>query len=80
MGAADVEAARAREVVGEAAVTQARESQRIVRDRYEAGLATVNDILRAANARLDAELQQTAARIDVLVSRAALDRAVGRTP
>ena len=77
---ANLEAARAREVVGEAAVTQARESQRIVRDRYEAGLATVNDILRAANARLDAELQQTAARIDVLVSRAALDRAVGRTP
>jgi outer membrane protein len=36
---AELEAATAREEVGRTAVLQARESQRIIRDRYEAGLA-----------------------------------------
>ena len=75
---ARVEESRAREVVGRSAQAQATESQRIVRDRYEAGLATVNDVLRAANAVLDAESQHTAALVDVLVSAAMLERARGR--
>jgi outer membrane protein len=74
-----VDSARARQAVGEAAVEQARESQRIVRDRFEAGLATVTDVLRASTAVLDADAQRTAALVDALVNRAALDRAVGRT-
>jgi outer membrane protein len=73
-----LEAARARVGVGAAALAQARESQRIIRDRYEAGLANVSDVLRAAQALLDAELQQTSARVDVVMESAALDRAVGR--
>lgn len=73
-----LEAARARADVGVAAVSQARESHRIIRDRYEAGLAGVNDVLRAAQAMLDAELQHTAAEVDVITAAAALDRAVGR--
>jgi outer membrane protein TolC len=73
-----LEAARAKLAVGAAAVSQARESQRILRDRYEAGLADVGDVLRAAQAVLDAELQQTSAEVDVVVETAALDRAVGR--
>ena len=73
-----LEAARARVDVGAAAVSQARESQRIVRDRYEAGLVGVGDVLRAAEARLDAELQHTTAQVDVITAAAALDRAVGR--
>ena len=64
--------------MGAAAVAQARESQRIIRDRYEAGLAGVSDVLRAAEALLDAELQHTSAQVDVVIEAAALDRAVGR--
>lgn len=72
--------AQARQAVGRAAVEQARESQRIVRDRYEAGLAPVNDVLRAAAALLDADAQRTAALVDALTARAHLNRALGRTP
>ena len=73
-----LEAARARVTVGATAVSQARESQRIIRDRYEAGLVGVGDVLRAAQAVLDAELQHTAAQVGVITTAAMLDRAVGR--
>jgi len=73
-----LEAARARQAVGAASVDQARESQRIVRDRFEAGLAGVDDVLRASAALVDAEAQKTNALVDVVVGDAMLDRAVGR--
>jgi outer membrane protein TolC len=76
--AARLETARAREAVGRASLARARESQRIVRDRYEAGMAAMSDVLRAANAVLDAELQRTNAAADWWISRAALRRAVGK--
>jgi outer membrane protein TolC len=69
--------ARARVEVGHAAVAEARESQRMIRDRYDAGMASVNDVLRAARALLDAEALQTSAQVDLLVSRAELERAIG---
>ena len=75
---ARLDAARASEAVGRAAVEQARESQRIVRDRYEAGLADVAALLRAAEGVLQAETQQTAAQVAVLTETAALERALGR--
>lgn len=75
---AQLEAAVAREVVGRKAVLQARESQRIIRDRFEAGLAAVNDVLRAANALLDAETLRISSIVDVMVAKAALDRATGQ--
>jgi outer membrane protein TolC len=75
---AEYEAAVAREAVGRAAVLQARESQRIIRDRYESGMGSVTDVLRAATALLDAETLRIASIVDVMVSRAALDKAVGR--
>ena len=75
---AQLAAARAREDAGRAALTQARESQRIIRDRYESGLATVTDVLRAAEALLDAESRATAADMDVILQTVALDRARGR--
>jgi outer membrane protein TolC len=75
---ARLEAARARELAGRAAVAQARESQRIIRDRYDAGLASITDVLRAAEAGLDAESQATAAEMDVILGTVALDHAVGR--
>jgi outer membrane protein TolC len=75
---AQLEGALARREVGTTAVLQARESQRIIRDRYQAGLASVTDVLRAANALLDAELQRISSVVDLMVARAALDRATGR--
>lgn len=75
---ARLQAARARAEVGRAAVAQARESQRIIRDRYESGLATVTDLLRAAQAVLQAEALAERARVDVIFQSVAVDRAVGR--
>jgi outer membrane protein TolC len=75
---AQLATARAREDAGRAALTQARESQRIIRDRYESGLATVTDVLRAAEATLDAESRATAAEMDVILQTVALARARGR--
>lgn len=75
---ARLESARARRDVGAAAIAQARESERIIRDRYEAGLATTTDVLRAAEALLEAEAIATTGRIDVATATVALDRAVGR--
>jgi len=75
-----LESAQARQAVAAAAVDQARESQRIIRDRYAAGLAAVNDVLRAAAATLDADAQRTATMVDRLEAGAALVRALGRTP
>jgi outer membrane protein TolC len=70
-------AARARESVGRAAAAQARESQRIIRDRFEAGLAQAGDVIRAATAVLDAEARRVGAAVDVMVGEAALRRAIG---
>jgi outer membrane protein TolC len=75
---AQLAAARAREETGRAALAQASESQRIIRDRYESGLATVTDVLRAAEATLDAESRATTAEMDVILQTVALDRALGR--
>jgi outer membrane protein TolC len=75
---AEYDAAVAREAVGRAAVLQARESQRIIRDRYESGLVGVTDVLRAATSLLDAETLRIGSIVDVMVGRAALDKAAGR--
>jgi outer membrane protein len=72
--------ARAREIAGRAAVEQAQESQRIIRDRFDAGIAPVNDVLRASTSVLDAELNRTSAAVDTMVAAAMLRRAVGRAP
>jgi outer membrane protein TolC len=76
--AARLEAARAREAAGRAAVAQARESRRIVRDRYESGLTDVTSLLRATEAVVEAEAQQTAAEVSILTETAALERTLGR--
>jgi outer membrane protein len=75
-----LETARARHDAGGAAVDQARESQRIISDRFEAGIAPVNDVLRASTALLDADANRVAALVDTMVATAMLRRALGRTP
>jgi len=75
---ARLEAARAGEAVGRAAADSARESRRIVRDRYESGLADVAVLLRSADAVQQADAQQIAARVSVLTATATLQRAIGQ--
>lgn len=78
MAVARLEAARAAEGVGRAAVTQARESHRIMRDRYDGGLADVAALLAAAEAVQQAEARHATARVDVTVAAATLSRALGK--
>ena len=75
-----LDAARARLATGVTAVEQARESERILRNRYDAGLASAGDVLRAATAELDADAQRVAALVDAITARAELTRALGRSP
>lgn len=75
---ARLEAARASEAAGRDAVAQALESRRIIRNRYEAGLADVASLLRSAEAVAQAEAQQVAAHVAVLTASADLRRALGR--
>lgn len=76
---AEHRAAVAREAAGRRIVEQAKESQRIIRDRYDAGLASASDVLRAAELVAHAESTRTSAVIDVHVSAAAIDKAAGRS-
>jgi outer membrane protein TolC len=78
LAVARLDAARASEAVGRDAVVQARESRRIIRDRYEAGLTDVASLLRSAEAVAQADAQQVAAQVAVLTASAALQRALGR--
>ena len=75
---ARVEAARASEAVGRAAAESARESRRIIRDRYESGLTDVAMLLRSADTVQQTDAQQIAARVNVLTATATLQRAIGR--
>ncbi len=75
---ARLEAARASEAVGRTAADRARESRRIIRDRYESGLTDAATLLRSADDVLQAEAQQIAARVSVLTATATLQRAIGR--
>jgi outer membrane protein TolC len=75
---ARLEAARAAEAAGRAAVAQAGESQRIIRDRYGAGLTDIASLLHAADALAQAESQQIAAQAAIVIEAAVLRRALGR--
>ncbi|MEP7117547.1 MAG: TolC family protein [Acidobacteriota bacterium] len=74
---ARLDAARAADAAGRVAVEQARESHRIIRDRYEGGLADVSALLQAAEAVQQANARQAAARVEVVVAAATLKRAAG---
>jgi outer membrane protein TolC len=74
-----LEAAKARVAVGTASVAQATERARVVRNRYEAGLMSMTDVLAASGALLDAEARHTSAAVDVLTATSELHRVLGRT-
>ena len=59
-------------------VTQAEENYRITRNRYLNQLAILTDLLDADNLRLNAELQLTQARTQVIYTYYELQRAIGK--
>lgn len=72
-----VQAARERIEVATKAAERALAASRIVRDRYENGLTTITEQLRAQTALLAARLDLLAARYDYAVGHAELLRATG---
>jgi outer membrane protein len=75
--AARVRSARAEADARRDAAFQAREAERLVRERYEAGLATATDLLRATSTSLDAEAGATHSRLDLVVALVTLTHALG---
>lgn len=69
-----------REAVTAAAdeVRAAVEAERVVGNRYNAGVATATDVLDAQVARLQAELDRTRAVANVRLAEARLERAIGQ--
>ena len=74
----DALAAQQRTGVARKSGDQAAESLRILTARYQAGLATMTDLLRAQTAQLDARTAYLSAVHDSQVARAQLERAAGR--
>jgi outer membrane protein TolC len=74
---AGLKAAEERIEVASAAVTMAEESLRITKNRYEAGLATVSDLLRNETALLETQTRRLAAVYDQRVAAAMLELAAG---
>ena len=63
--------------VASTAVRQAEAAARIVRDRYEQGLTTITEQLRAQTALVSARFELVAARYETVVARTELLRAMG---
>jgi outer membrane protein len=74
----DLQTAGQRIEVNQQAVRQAEESLRIIRNRYEAGLTTITDLLRAETAVTQAKTNFLRALFDQRVSAANLELQVGR--
>jgi outer membrane protein len=70
-------AARQRIEVATAAVGQAEESLRIIKNRYEAGLTTVTELLRNETALLETSTRRLAAIYDHRVAAVMLELAAG---
>jgi outer membrane protein TolC len=74
----DLRTTQAALVPARLAVTAAQETQRVVGDRFEAGVATTLDVLDAQLAVLQAELDRTRVLADLRLSEARLARVLGR--
>jgi len=71
------EAARARWAAAAGGAEEGREALRVLRERRQAGLATLTDELETEAASLAAELQELQAAAETAIADAHLDRAVG---
>lgn len=70
-------AAGQRVAVGEKSVAQAGETLRIVRDRYDQGLTTITEVLRAQTAAVQAKLARLGSLYDYYVGYADVLRSTG---
>ena len=70
--------ARNRLTLAAQTVNQARETLRIVQDRYQEGLTIITEVLRAQTALVRSRLQLLAARYDHYIGYALLLRATGQ--
>jgi outer membrane protein TolC len=61
-------------------VRAAADAERVVNERYRAGVATPTDVLEAQVARLQADLDRTRAVADARLAQARLARATGQQP
>lgn len=73
----DYRSAQERISVAEAAVAEAEESLRIIRNRYSAGLATATDLLRNETALLETRLRRLSAVHDQRLAAIGLEYAAG---
>jgi outer membrane protein TolC len=73
----DVRSAAQRLEVATAAVAQAEEGHRIIRNRHQAGLTTVTELLRSDTALAAARTRRLAAVYDLRVAEATLEHAAG---
>ncbi len=73
----DLKAAQERIQVAEAAVAEAEENLRIVKNRYENGLNNVTELLRSETALLETSLRRLVAVHDQRLAAAALELAAG---
>jgi TolC family type I secretion outer membrane protein len=73
----DATAAAQRAAAARDSADQARESLRIIQNRYEAGLTTITELLRAQAAQLDARSAYLSALYDWHLARAQLERSAG---
>lgn len=73
----NLDSARQRVEVSRESASQAEESLRILRDRYETGLATITDLLRAETMRTSAQRNSLNAVFDYRIALAALELATG---
>ena len=71
-------AAAARAAAAKQSATQAQESLRIIENRYQAGLVTITELLRAQQAVVEARTRYIAAVGDWYAARAGLERAAGK--
>jgi outer membrane protein TolC len=74
----ELESARASVQAADDGVRAATEAQRVVAERYAAGVITHTEVLDAQLAQLQAELDRTRALANVRLAEARLARAVGR--
>ena len=74
----ELESSRQAVVAAEDGIRAATEAERVVGERFKAGVLTSTEVLDALVARLGAELDRTRAMAGVRLAEARLERAVGR--
>jgi outer membrane protein len=74
----ELDASREAITAADDGIKAAAETERVVKERYNQGVATNTEVLDAQFARLQAELDRTRAVADVRLAQARLERALGR--